>query len=402
MYEKIFEEHISNIRNEGRYREFVDLTRLAADFPYAINNNNGDKILMWCINDYLGMSSNHQVIKASKDAIEKSGIGSGGTRNIGGTNSHIVELEKTISALHNKEQGLVFTSGYIANDATLVALSKIMPEIVFFSDESNHASIISGIKASGAEKYVYNHVDMDSLEKGLKKYPLDRPKVIVFESVYSMDGLFSPMHEIVELAEKYNALTYVDEVHSVGMYGKSGAGLADEFGVSNKIDIIQGTFAKAYGTIGGYITGNSDLVDAIRLTAPSFIFTTSLPPSIAAAAATSVKYLQYSDKERIRHQDRVATLKKALDKAGIKYYKNYSHIVPIMVNDPVLVSKISEKLLREHKMYVQHINFPTVPKGTERLRITITPAHTDEMIHNLVTAISQVFAEVNLKIEEAA
>lgn len=402
MYNKVFENYVNNIRLEGRYRDFVDLTRLASEFPYAINNKNGEKTLMWCINDYLGMSSNHQVIKASKDAIEKSGIGSGGTRNIGGTSAHIVELEKTIANLHNKDRGLLFTSGYIANDATLVALAKIIPEVVFFSDELNHASIISGIRSSGAEKYVYNHVDMDSLEKGLKKYPIDRPKVIVFESVYSMNGLFSPMHAIVELAKKYNALTYVDEVHSVGMYGKGGAGLASEFGISDKIDIIQGTFAKAYGTIGGYITGNTDLIDSIRLSAPSFIFTTSLPPLIAAAATASVKYLQYSDKERMRHQDRVATLKKALDKAGIKYYKNYSHIIPIMVNDPVLVSKISEKLLNEHKMYVQHINYPTVPKGTERLRITITPAHTDEMIHNLIVSIIQVFAEVNLKIEEAA
>lgn len=402
MYNEIFEHHIKEIKREGRYREFADLTRLAKEFPYAINNKNGDKILMWCINDYLGMSCNQQVMKASKAAIDVSGVGSGGTRNIGGTSSFMIELEKTIADLHKKEKGLVFTSGYIANDATLIALSKIMPDIVFFSDESNHASIISGIRGSKAEKYVYKHLDMKSLENGLKKYPLDRPKLIVFESVYSMDGLFSPMHEIVELAEKYNALTYVDEVHSVGMYGKGGSGLSSEFGVSDKIDIIQGTFAKAYGTIGGYITGNQGLVDSIRLSAPSFIFTTSLPPSITAAAAASVKYLQYSDKERMRHQDRVTTLKKALDKAHIKYYKNYSHIVPIMVNDPILVHKISDKLLNDYKMYVQHINYPTVPKGTERLRITITPNHTDEMIYNLVNALQKVFAEVNLNIEEAA
>ena len=402
MYKEIFEKHVNEIRSESRYRDFVGITRLAAEFPYAINTRNNEKVLLWCINDYLGMSSNPQVVKASKEAIEKSGVGSGGTRNIGGTSSYMVELENTIASLHNKEKGLVFTSGYIANDATLVALAKIMPDVVFFSDEANHASIISGIRSSGAEKYVYNHVDVESLERGLKKYPKDRPKIIVFESVYSMDGLFSPIHEILELAEKYNTLTYVDEVHSVGMYGKGGAGLADEFGVSDKIDIIQGTFAKAYGTIGGYITGKADLIDAIRLTAPSFIFTTSLPPSIAASATASVKYLQYSDKERMRHQDRVVSLKKALDKAGIKYYKNYSHIIPIMINDPVLVSKISEKLLLEHNMYVQHINFPTVRRGTERLRITITPNHTDEMIHNLINALQQVFAEVNLKIEEAA
>lgn len=402
MYQEIFEKHISDIKSEDRYREFVDLTRLSKEFPYAINNINCDKILMWCINDYLGMSCNQQVMKTSKAAIDMSGVGSGGTRNIGGTSSFLVELEETIANLHKKEKGLVFTSGYVANDATLIALAKIMPDIVFFSDESNHASIISGIRSSKAEKFVYKHLDMNSLENGLKKYPLDRPKIIVFESVYSMDGMFSPMHEIVELAEKHNALTYVDEVHSVGIYGKGGSGLSSEFGISDKIDIIQGTFAKAYGTIGGYITGKQELVDSIRLSAPSFIFTTSIPPSIAAAAAASVKYLQYSDKERIRHQDRVSKLKEALDKAHIKYYKNYSHIVPIMINDPILVHKISEKLLFEHKIYVQHINYPTVPKGSERLRITITPNHTDEMIHNLVNALQQVFSEVNLNIEEAA
>ena len=245
-------------------------------------------------------------------------------------------------------------------------------------------------------------MDLDSLERGLKKYPINRPKMIVFESVYSMDGLFSPMHEIVELAEKYNALTYVDEVHSVGIYGRGGAGLVDEFGISNKIDIIQGTFAKAYGVIGGYVTGNTDLIDAIRLNASPFIFTTSLPPMITEAAKASIKYLQFSDKERIRHQDRVLKLKNALDKSNIKFYKNYSHIIPIMVNDPILVKKISEKLLFEHDIYVQHINFPTVPRGTERLRITITPNHTDEMIDNLISSLQAVSQELGLKVEAAA
>lgn len=402
MYDIIFKNHLDNIRLEGRYRDFVHITRLADDFPYAIDNRNGQKVLLWCINDYLGMSSNPQIIKASREALEKSGVGSGGTRNIGGNNSNIVELEQTVANLHNKERGLVFTSGYVANDASLSALAKIMPDIVFFSDESNHASIIAGIKSTKAEKHVYKHLDIGSLEDALKKYPIERPKLIVFESVYSMDGLFSPMHEIVELAQKYNALTYVDEVHSVGMYGNGGAGLSNEFGIDNKIDIIQGTFAKAYGTIGGYIVGKKELIDAIRHTASSFIFTTSLPPSIAAAANASVRYLQFSDKERIRHQDRVIALKKALDKAGIKYYKNYSHIVPIMINDPILVKKISQKLLDEYGIYVQHINYPTVPKGTERLRITITPFHNDEMIHHLVKSLGQVFEEMNLKIEEVA
>lgn len=402
MYQKIFANHINNIRNEARYREFVNITRLVKEFPYAINNNNGEKILLCCINDYLGMSSNPQVIKAFKTTLDNSGVGSGGTRNIGGTNSSLVELENTLSNLHGKEKSLVFTSGFIANDASLGALAKIMPGLMFFSDEMNHASIISGIKSSGSEKYIYKHLDMDSLEKGLKSAPIDRPKIIVFESVYSMDGLFSPMEKIVELAKKYNAMTYVDEVHSVGIYGNGGAGLANQFGLGNKIDIIQGTLAKAYGSIGGYIAGDNDIIDSIRLTAPSFIFTTSLPPAIAAASNASVKYLLYSDKERTRLQDRIVSLKNALDNAGIKYYKNNSHIVPIMINDPVLVRKISEKLLYERNIYVQHINYPTVSKGTERLRVTITPNHTNEMIMQLVLALEQVFSEVGLNIEEAA
>jgi 5-aminolevulinate synthase len=348
------------------------------------------------------MSAHPDVMAASIASIKENGVGSGGTRNIGGNNSAIVDLEAEIANLHNREAALVFTSGYVANDAALTALARILPEIVFFSDESNHASIISGIRASRVEKHIYNHLDMASLEEKLSSVDINRPKAIIFESVYSMDGLLSPMKKIIDLAKKYNALTYVDEVHSVGLYGKGGAGLADELGIADQIDIIQGTFAKAYGTIGGYVSGNKNLIDAIRLSAHSFIFTTSLPPSIAEAARKSITHLKHSNKERELLKDRVETLKKSLDKSGIKYFKNESHIVPIMIGDPFLSAKISKKLLDEHSMYVQHINYPTVPKGTERLRITITPHHTDAMIDNLTSSLLKVFEDVGLKEEEAA
>jgi 5-aminolevulinate synthase len=402
MYKEFFNRHIEDIRIEGRYRDFVDITRLLREFPYAISNATGERIILWCINDYLGMSQNRSVIEAAKSAIDESGIGSGGTRNIGGNNGFLLKLEKTIAQLHNKEKSLVFTSGYVANDATLSALTKIMPDIVFFSDESNHASIISGIRNSRANKFVYSHNDVVSLENALKQVPRELPKAIIFESVYSMDGLFSPIREIVDLAKKYNALTYIDEVHSVGLYGEKGSGLAAEFGLSGQIDIIQGTLAKAYGTIGGYIAANTEIVDAIRLSAPGFIFTTSLPPVIAAAANASINYLQNSNIERTLHQNRVLKLKQELDKVGIKYFKNQSHIVPIIIGDPVLASKISAKLLKEHQVYVQHINFPTVPKGTERLRVTITPYHTDAMIEEFISALVHVFEEVGIKLEQAA
>lgn len=402
MYSDIFHKHIENIKAENRYREFVDLKRLADEFPYAIDRKKNQKILLWCINDYLGMSAHPKVKNASLASIKESGVGSGGTRNIGGNSASIVDLEAEVADLHNRDAGLVFTSGYVANDATLTALAQIMPDIAFFSDESNHASIISGIRTARAEKHIYKHLDMDSLEQKLASVDYNRPKAIIFESVYSMDGLLSPMQEILHLAKKYNALTYVDEVHSVGLYGKGGAGLADEFGIADKIDIIQGTFAKAYGTIGGYIAGCKDLVDAIRLSAPSFIFTTSLPPSIAEAARQSICHLKSSNAERDMLKNRVAKLKKTLDQSGIKYFKNESHIVPIMVGDPRLSAKISKKLLSDHNMYVQHINYPTVPKGTERLRITITPFHTDSMIDSLVSSLLKVFEDVGLKVEEAA
>ena len=402
MYKEIFETHISGIKSEGRYRNFVDLTRISGEFPFAISNSLGKKILLWCINDYLGMSQNESVMSAAIAAVTKCGVGSGGTRNIGGNNSSLLALENNIASLHNKSSALVFTSGYVANDGALTGLAKIMPEMVYFSDELNHASIISGIRNSRAEKFIYSHNNMASLEQQLQKVSFNLPKMIVFESVYSMDGVFSPIREIINLAKKYNALTYIDEVHSVGLYGDEGAGIANSLGLADQIDVIQGTLSKAYGTIGGYIAASSELIDAIRLTTPGFIFTTSLPPVIAAAANASITYLRNSSKERILHQNRVMKLKLEMDKVGIKYFKNNSHIIPVIIGDPILACKISEKLLTEHSIYVQHINYPTVPKGTERLRITITPYHTDEMISQFIKALVSVFEEVGIKLEQAA
>ena len=401
-YDHIFKDHVNNIRAEGRYRSFVNVTRIAGEFPYAMYGPNADRIVMWCINDYLGMSQHPEVLAASVQVLSLSGAGAGGTRNIGGTHFSVMELESLLSTLHGKESALIFTSGYVANDATLGTLAKIIPNLVFFSDESNHASIISGIRNSKAQKYVYKHNDAADLRRLLSQVPYDTPKIIVFESIYSMDGLMSPIQEICDLAQEFNALTYIDEVHTVGLYGKGGAGIANREGVAHKIDIIQGTLAKAYGTIGGYIAANSTLVDAIRLTAPGFIFTTTLPPSITAAATMSVNYLMQSDNERAIHQDRVRAVKQAMTQASIRYIQNDSHIIPIVVGDPALAENISKSLLENHKIYIQHINFPTVPRGTERLRITPTPYHTDEMILELVSAMKQVFNELGVKQETHA
>ena len=402
FYSDKFKHHIQKITLEGRYRKFFNIKRLADDFPSAIDPLTGKKIVMWCINDYLGMSRHPKVLEASQDALNSHGVGSGGTRNIGGNNNHIVELEKDLANLHSKESALVFTSGYVANDTTLSSLAKIMPDIVFFSDELNHASIIAGICNSKSEKYVYNHLDYVHLEELLKSVDINRPKIIVFESAYSMGGVFSPIKEIIELAKKYNALTFIDEVHTVGLYGKGGAGVAQMLGFADEIDIIQGTLAKAYGTIGGYITGNAEIIDAVRLTAPGFIFTTSLPPVIAAAARASRDYLKNSDTERQKHQAVVRNVKAAFEKANINYFNNNSHIIPIIIGDPVKAREASEMLLSKFGIYVQHINFPTVPKGTERLRIIPTPNHTAAMIQDLTEALIEVFNSLDIKYQSQA
>jgi len=396
-YQSLFKTKVQQIRDEGRYRDFIGLQRHAGKFPLASWGEDKQNVTMWCINDYLGMSQNPKVIKAASDALIQNGVGSGGTRNIGGNNYAIVELEQEIADLHNREKALVFTSGYVSNDATLTTLAKILPNLVFLSDESNHASMISGIRNSSADKLIYHHLDMEHLEELLQTLDINRPKVIAFESAYSMDGLISPIEKICELAEKYNAMTYIDEVHSVGLYGERGAGIANMLKIDHKIDIIQGTLAKAYGVIGGYIAGNQEMIDAIRLSASGFIFTTSLPPAITAAARVSIKYLKESNVERLKHQQVVKSVKESFEKAGIKFLQNQSHIIPIIIGDPELARQASGLLVKKHNIFVQHINFPTVPKGAERLRITPTPAHTKEMIKHLTDSLLDVFAELGIK-----
>jgi 5-aminolevulinate synthase len=404
-YQAAFANQINQIKTEGRYRNLIGLQRKAGEFPKALWGKDRDKtITMWCINDYLGMSQHPIVLEAATKALADNGVGSGGTRNIGGNNYSIEELENEIADLHNKESALVFTSGYVSNDASLVSLAKIIPDLVFFSDELNHASMVAGIRNSKSEKYIYKHLNINHLEDLLKSIDINRPKVIAFESAYSMDGQISPIKEICSLAEKYNAMTYIDEVHSVGLYGKRGAGIANMLGFEGKIDIIQGTLAKAYGVIGGYIAGNKDMIDAIRLTASGFIFTTSLPPVITAAAKASILHLKNSDAERIKHQEVVAKVKESFKIAGIGFFPNKSHIVPIIIGDPEKTRLASQLLIDRHSIFVQHINFPTVPRGTERLRITPTPAHTDQMIEQLTLALVDVFSELGIKLtfEEAA
>lgn len=395
-YNLAFTTELEQIKAEGRYRNFVGLKRQANNFPMAYWQPLQKEVVMWCINDYLGMSQHPVVVDAAIKSILDNGVGSGGTRNIGGNNLSILALEKELADLHQKDSALVFTSGYVSNDATLSALAKVMPDLVFFSDEYNHASMIAGIKNSRAEKLIYKHIDADHLEELLKSVDINRPKVIAFESAYSMDGLISPIKKICELAKKYNALTYIDEVHSVGLYGHRGAGIANMLGFESEIDIIQGTLAKAYGVIGGYITGSSQLVDAVRSVSSGFIFTTSLPPAISDAARASINYLKNSDEERTTHQMVVTKVKNSLKGNGIKYIENNSHIIPLIIGDPDLTRKASNILLEKHNIFVQHINFPTVPRGTERLRLTPTPAHTDAMIEQLSKALVSTFQDLQI------
>jgi len=395
-YQNIFADSLSSIKLEGRYRIFTELQYSQCDKPIAYSARFGRDITVWCSNDYLGMSRNPKVVEASVNATRLMGVGAGGTRNISGTNSPIVALEKELADLHGKESALVFTSGYVANQASLSTLSKIMPDIVIFSDESNHASMIHGIRDGRSDKHVFRHSDMDHLEQLLAMYPVDRPKIIVFESVYSMIGDITPLKEICELAAKYNSMTYIDEVHSVGLYGNQGAGIANREGLSDKMDIIQGTLAKAFGVIGGYITGSKECIDSIRSYAPGFIFTTALPPGISSAAIESIRILRESNKEREAHKKIVNYVKALLRKEGIDFIDNDTHIVPVMIGDPVESQRISETLLKDYGIYVQHINYPTVPRGKERLRITPTPLHTEEMADYMVKSLAEVLKSISL------
>ncbi|MEL0246512.1 MAG: 5-aminolevulinate synthase [Alphaproteobacteria bacterium] len=396
-YKKIFKESLEKLKKDGNYRIFADLEKIAGNFPQALNykENSVSEVTVWCSNDYLGMSQKEVVIKNMIEAVKKVGAGSGGTRNISGTNHYHVLLERELCYLHQKESALLFNSGYLANQATLSTLGKKLPDCVFFSDEKNHASMIQGMKNSGAKKVIFEHNNLTDLEKKLQLNK-SKSKVIVFESVYSMDGNFSHIKEICDLADKYNALTFLDEVHAVGIYGKRGAGVAEEKGVMDRIDIVQGTLAKAFGVIGGYITGNRDLIDFIRSFASGFIFTTSLPPCIAAGAYASIRHLKFSDEERKKMFYIVNKLKSSLTKNEIPFIDYGSHIVPVIIGDPKLCKKASNILLDDYKIYVQPINYPTVPRGTERLRITASPNHTEKMVKDLANALKNIFHELKL------
>ena len=399
-YEAAFDSAVRRVKAEGRYRVFANLMRKKGDFPNARwRTPEGDvrDVTVWCSNDYLGMGQIPCVVESMKAAIDEVGSGAGGTRNISGTTHYHVELEHSLADLHQKDAALLFTSGYIANEATLATLGKILPGLIIFSDELNHASMIEGVKGARCEKHVWRHNDIEHLEELLKAAPIDAPKVIAFESVYSMDGDIGPIEAVCDLAEKYNALTYLDEVHAVGLYGLRGAGIAERDGLMHRVDIIEGTLGKAFGVMGGYIAADGAIVDAIRSIAPGFIFTTALPPSLAAGARASVEYLKSSNHLREKHQERAATLKQRLADAGYPVMPSVTHIVPVKVGDPVLCKRITDRLLEDHGIYVQPINYPTVPRGTERLRLTPTPLHTDEMFDQLIKALDVVWEEASVE-----
>lgn len=397
-YDRYFKNALDALRLEGRYRVFNDIKRVSGKFPQAIYfSEKGEKeVIVWCSNDYLGMGQNKKVTDAMHLAIDKVGAGSGGTRNISGTTHYHVLLEKELADLHNKESALIFTSGYISNEASISTIVSLMPDCIIFSDELNHASMIQGMRSSNAEKVIFKHNDPEHLEKLLKESDINRPKLIAFESVYSMDGDIAPIKEICEVAKKHNALTYLDEVHAVGMYGPRGGGIAEQEGLMDKLDIIEGTLAKAYGTMGGYIASSKNIIDTVRSFASSFIFTTSLAPSITAGALASVKHLKNSNLERERHQERAKALKSKLRQTGIVVMPSESHIVPVLVGDPVLCKQASDILLSEFSIYVQPINYPTVPRGKERLRITPSPFHDDSMMDNLVESLKDVWKRLKI------
>jgi 5-aminolevulinate synthase len=403
-YAKAFASALQALKEEGRYRVFADIRRDRGHFPAARHYRGGSSrpITVWCSNDYLGMGQHPVVLAAMHAAIDAAGAGSGGTRNISGTTHYHVELEDELADLHAKEAALLFTSAYVANDTTLATLRKLLPGLVIFSDAKNHASMIAGIRNGGGEKVIWRNNDLADLEAKLKAVDRSRPKVIAFESCYSMDGLMAPIGAICDLADKYGALTYLDEVHAVGLYGPRGGGLAERQGVMHRVDIINGTLAKGFGIMGGYIAGRRDLCDAIRSYAPGFIFTTSLPPAIAAGATASIRHLKASSAERERHQERARALKARLRAAGLPVMENPSHIVPILVGDPVLTKRITDALLDRFAIYVQPINYPTVPRSTERLRITPQPQHSDADMDRLAAALATLWDELGLPFDDQA
>ncbi|MBC2670164.1 5-aminolevulinate synthase [Novosphingobium piscinae] len=400
-YDQIFDAAIDRLHSEGRYRVFIDILRNKGAYPNArcFAGHNGPKpITVWCSNDYLAMGQHPKVIAAMEEALHNVGAGSGGTRNIGGNTHYHVELERELADLHGKDGALLFTSGYVSNDATLSTLARILPGCVIFSDELNHASMIAGIRNSGAEKKVWRHNDVAHLEELLADTDPALPKLIAFESVYSMDGDVAPIHAICDLAEKYNALTYIDEVHAVGMYGPRGGGITDRDEAAHRIDIIEGTLGKAFGVMGGYIAADTRIIDVIRSYAPGFIFTTSLSPVLVAGVLASVRHLKESSIEREGQQAAAATLKRLFTEAGLPVMATTTHIVPLMVGDPVKAKRISDILLAEYGVYVQPINFPTVPRGTERLRFTPGPSHTEEMMVELTRALVEIWDRMELQL----
>jgi len=394
-FDAFFDGKLAGLHEEGRYRVFAELERRAGAFPVAARHAGGTvkDVTVWCSNDYLGMGQHPKVIAAMHEALDRCGAGAGGTRNISGTNHYHVMLEQELADLHGKEAALIFTSGYVSNWASLSTLGAQIPGCVIFSDASNHASMIEGIRHSRAERRIWKHNDVADLDRQLSEFGADVPKIVAFESVYSMDGDIAPLAEIVAVCEKHGALTYLDEVHAVGMYGPRGGGIAEREGLMDRIDIIEGTLGKAFGVVGGYITGSAKLIDFIRSFASGFIFTTALPPHVAAGAVAAIRHLKQSEMERARHRERVAKVRARLEAIGIPTIPNPSHIVPVMVGHAAKCKWISDILLDEHGIYVQPINYPTVPKKTERLRITPTPLHSDADIDHLVDALSSLWSQ---------